>query len=94
MPLAVDRDELFQLTRQVQLTVGDVLLLVTDGVAETRNSVGELFGSERTLDVGRRNVEKRAGDMVHLIYEEVTGFAGGRAQDDDITILVAKVVER
>ena len=93
MPLAVDRDELFQLTRHVHLSVGDVLVLMTDGVVETRNAVGDLLGVRRALEVVRRHTDKPSSDIVHLIYEEVRGFAGARLQDDDITILVVKVVD-
>ena len=93
MPLAVDREELFQLTRQVHLSVGDVLVLMTDGVAETRNSVGEMFGTDRAMAVVREHKEKAASDIVNLIHEQVRGFAGARLQDDDITIFVVKVVD-
>jgi sigma-B regulation protein RsbU (phosphoserine phosphatase) len=93
MPLAVDRDELFQLTRQVQLAVGDVLVMMTDGVMESCNSLGELFGVERAMSVVKNHFQKPASEIVELLYEEVREFAGARPQDDDITILVVKAIE-
>jgi DNA-binding NarL/FixJ family response regulator len=93
MPLAVDRDELFQLTRQVQLSVGDVLVLMTDGVAETQNSRGELWGATRALEVVRRHVEQPADAIAGKVYEAARLFADGRTQDDDVTVLIVKVVE-
>ena len=91
MPLAVDRDELFQLTRQVQLSSGDVLVLMTDGVAETQNSAGDLLGVKRSLDLVRRYMHLPADQIVLKIYDAARSFAGNRPQDDDITILIAKV---
>ena len=91
MPLAVDRAELFQLTRQVQLSSGDVLLMMTDGVAETQNSAGELLGVERSLEIVRNNVQLPAKEIALKLYDAARSFAGNRVQDDDITVLIVKV---
>jgi serine phosphatase RsbU (regulator of sigma subunit) len=57
------------------LAAGERLTLVTDGVAEARNSSGELFGFERTAAIS----SEPAKSIVHAAQEF--------GQEDDITVL-------
>ncbi len=58
-----------------RLAAGERLTLVTDGVAEARNSLGELFGFERTAAISG----EPAKSIVHTAQEF--------GQEDDITVL-------
>ena len=58
-----------------RLAAGERLTLVTDGVAEARNSSGELFGFERTAAI--------AGEPAKSIVHAAQEFG----QKDDITVL-------
>lgn len=72
------------------LDPGDTLFLYTDGVTEAMNPADELFGDQRL----RRAAEELAGrplpEMTAGILEQVTVFAAGAAQSDDITILMIR----
>jgi serine phosphatase RsbU (regulator of sigma subunit) len=67
----------FQATR-LQLSPGDRLLLVTDGVTEAENSEGEFFGTDRLLLCG-------CGGF-GAIERAVTEFRGNMPLYDDCTI--------
>ena len=58
-----------------RLAKGEQLTLLTDGVLEARNSVGELFGFERTAAI--------AGQSAESIAHSAQTFG----QEDDITVL-------
>ncbi|MGB0681766.1 MAG: SpoIIE family protein phosphatase [Magnetovibrionaceae bacterium] len=90
-PLAVDAG-LSIASFNGQLGPGDVLLMATDGVAETRNRAGEMFGEERL----RRCLSRQRTQPAAIILESLTGelkaFRGDAEQKDDITIVVIKRV--
>ena len=52
LPLGVSEREIYEQIR-VPLHPGDVLLFYSDGLTETRNSAGELFGIERLAECVR-----------------------------------------
>ena len=75
IPLGLDADAGYgEIT--FELPVGVQLVLLTDGVVEARNSVGELFGFERTRAISTESAER------------IAGAARQFGQQDDITVLV------
>jgi phosphoserine phosphatase RsbU/P len=89
LPLGIDEEEQFTDAR-VQLHAGDVLIFYTDGITESRDKSGEMFGVER-LD----NVIGCCGGDVELIIRNillaVEEFTDSSAPTDDQTLIVARV---
>ena len=75
-----------------QLAAGDMLAIFSDGVTEAINAADEEFGDERLIDVLRRVRLQPAADVIQAVSRAVTEFAAGRAQSDDITLVVVKRV--
>ncbi len=69
---------------------GQVLLVGTDGIWETMNPEGELFGKERLKDAIRNSAGKTAGEILETVFSELSGFRKDQRRDDDITIVVVK----
>lgn len=88
-PLGVYTDSVWR-PSEVELEIGDVLLLYTDGVIETRRGE-EFFGEERLLRLLKR---KRTSvfRLPHLILEQVLAFSDG-ALKDDVAILALSLTE-
>ena len=59
---------------------GDILVLLTDGVTESRNSRGEMFGSERAIKA--LSVSRTADEFIKNLQSNLTQFCGGRFNDD------------
>ena len=72
--------------------VGDIIILLTDGLAETPNSEGELFGAQRVIDELHRNRSLSAAEIVNSVFKRVADFSQGAEQEDDYTMIVAKVL--
>src|SRR5262249_28741157 len=78
--------------RTIDLASGDVLVLHSDGVYESRNSDGELYGLERlTHMIAAQNRDASASQIRDAIMRDVEVFRGLAAQEDDVTVVVAKV---
>ncbi len=90
--LGLDGDYIYRTNRRTDCRPGQILVLGTDGVWETRNAANEMFGKERVCKL----VQRHAGGDVRQIREAIltalTSFLGARRAEDDITLLVAKLV--
>ena len=67
-------------------------MLLTDGLAETANEEGELYGGQRVIEELHRNRDLSAAEIVDSVFEAVENFSGGGEQEDDYTMIVAKVL--
>jgi sigma-B regulation protein RsbU (phosphoserine phosphatase) len=76
----------------VALSQGDILTLFTDGVTEQENEAGDEFSIERLEEVVRNRETEPAASLVANITEAVSAFAGEKAQADDLTVVVVKVL--
>ncbi len=92
VPIGMFVDTQFAATK-FQLAKDDILVAYTDGITEAANASGELWGLER-LERLLRSCNRMAPDeIVERILAEVSEFANGEPQHDDITLVVMKVQE-
>jgi sigma-B regulation protein RsbU (phosphoserine phosphatase) len=75
------------------LSQGQVLLIGTDGIWETQNESGEMFGKERLKALIRRYANLSSKKMITSIIAELQAFRKSVKQDDDITLVVIKIDE-
>jgi phosphoserine phosphatase RsbU/P len=94
IPLGVFADAEFRCGAETALGPGDLVLLLTDGVAEARAPDGSAFGTERVLDLVRHCRAGSARQIVEELYLAVRAFSQGQPQFDDITATVIKVGPR
>jgi len=85
---AVENREYF--SRTLSIGPGDVIVLYTDGVTESINSMEELFGEDRLNAIIKKNARLPAQEIVERILSGVCEFTGDMPQFDDITLLVIK----
>jgi sigma-B regulation protein RsbU (phosphoserine phosphatase) len=71
---------------------GTVIVIGTDGISETRNPSGEFFGSARLRDVIRDHAAKPVDRIQSAVIEAVQDFRGKSPQEDDVTLVVVKLV--
>jgi len=76
---------------RIQADPGEILLLTTDGIFETR-AHGQMFGRERFLEVIRRSRHLSAPDIRNAVFKALDDFRGNSAQEDDVTLVVIKFV--
>jgi len=92
--LGLDRGTLFRKTLAVEhiaLQPGDVYVLYTDGLVESRGPTGEEYGYDRLLESVRTHRHEEALDLHDLLLADLDRFLGGLPQyDDDTTLVVLK----
>lgn len=84
MPLGVLKDHEFERdVKIVDVENGSKLFLYTDGITESLNSSGDMYGEERLHEV----IEDGRQDPFNTLIKNLTNFHGEAEQDDDITLL-------
>ena len=75
---------------EVELALGDTLVLYTDGITEAENADGEEFGVSRLLDTLRSHSHLPVGPLLQAVVGAVQQFSSGGDQQDDITLVIAR----
>jgi sigma-B regulation protein RsbU (phosphoserine phosphatase) len=75
----------------IPLGVGDVVLLVTDGVTEAMNADGEPFGEERLAALVGEHGDLPFEELRERILREIRVFVGNTGLQDDLTLVLLKV---
>ena len=70
---------------------GQIIVIGTDGIWETHNRTGEMFGKEALMEIIRNNYTASARQIVDTVTEALEQFRGDDAPEDDITLVVIKV---
>lgn len=69
-----------------------IIAIHTDGIPETRNIHGEMFGMDRTREVIRKHSDTDAESIKNALVRALTAFRGDAPQEDDITLVVIKLL--
>jgi len=91
IPLGIATGSVYELADDVVLEPGDLAVLITDGVTESRSPQGAFFGDEGALAAVRASRHGRADQIVGQIHDAIRDFREGPQQIDDITIVVCKL---
>lgn len=76
----------------IKLSPGDAVLLATDGLHEIRNREDEDFSWGKLSEVWQHCRGRSAEETLNHLFAGVREFSTGRAQHDDITVVVVKAV--
>ena len=69
---------------------GDLFFFYTDGISEAMDGGGDYFGEERLGVCLEANVDRPPEAIRDCLLAEVTAFAQGQPQHDDITMVILK----
>lgn len=89
--IGVRKNEIYE-ARQLQLEKGDALLLYTDGITEAMNPAGEEFGAARLSRCLMASHTESSQAIIAAIIREVRAFTGTATMEDDVTMIVMKVL--
>jgi sigma-B regulation protein RsbU (phosphoserine phosphatase) len=77
--------------QRIDLGVGDVIALYTDGITEAMNEAGDLFGDARLARIIEEHGHLDAAELRERILREIEAFVGTADQHDDMTMILMKV---
>jgi sigma-B regulation protein RsbU (phosphoserine phosphatase) len=91
IPLGIVADFNFQESASASLPAGGIIVISTDGIVETRDTGGRMFGLNRFQDVIRRTAAASAEEIKRAVIGSLEAYQGTTDWEDDITLVVIKV---
>ncbi len=88
--LGVEEDYQYREHKRNGWRPGMIIILGTDGIHETQDSAGHMFGQERLQDVIREHAQEPAQSIQDAVMAALEHFRGDGPQQDDITLVVIK----
>ena len=76
----------------VKLAPGDMVVLYTDGVTDTRNEADDQFGRARLEQAVIMHRSADAETAIEKLFADLQQFAGTTPADDDVTIVIMKAL--
>ena len=92
MALGVDNQSQYEKNRKENIPRGSIIVMGTDGVWETRNDRGKMFGRTAIHDIIRDNSTAGAGDIMEAIFVQYKKFRKAARPEDDVTLVVVKLL--
>lgn len=89
--LGIDESYVFEVQEADNFQQGDIILIGTDGIFETRNKDQVVFGHENVNRILTQYRDQSAAEIKDALMSEVRTFRGDENQEDDITLVVVKI---
>ncbi len=90
MPIALYAGHGYAESRAV-LDAGDLLFFYTDGLVETENTAGEMFGADRLQTLLASQQTHGVDAVLHHVEQQVAAFRGDQEPFDDATMMVLRI---
>ena len=90
MPVGAINQSKFKV-KNGSLELGDVLLLMTDGMPELQSSKNEMFGYERIQNIFEKVAEKEPEEIINSLKAEGSAWVNDQEPGDDVTFVVIKM---
>ena len=76
--------------RRETLAAGEVMIMYTDGLSESRNAAKEEYGADRLAEVCRAHPQVSAHELRDAIFRDLEAFTGGSPAADDRTLVIVR----
>jgi len=77
-------------SRPFHLDKGDILVVVSDGLADAQNPQHEMFGEQKLLQIIRQGARSGGQAIEQEFLKAIEEFTQGMAQTDDITFVLVE----
>ena len=91
LALGVKENYAFESRHMSGLKVGQIIIIGTDGIWESCNPSGEMFGKERLMEIIRNTAVQSAEVILESIFLEHLAFSSGLKNEDDLTLVIVKI---
>ncbi len=89
--MGVDADLKYAENKKHGIKKGQIIMLATDGIWESRNPQGQMFGKSSIAAVIRQNKNAGADQILNAVFDDLNRFRRGAESEDDTTLVVIKI---
>lgn len=91
IPLAIDLGWDFHPSTVARFAEGDIVLIATDGLWETKSEQGNRFGKSRMREILREHHARPAAEIARAVSDAAAEFRGHAPQRDDLTVVTIRI---
>ena len=91
--LGLDEEYAYPSNHKDDLKAGQLLIVGTDGIWESHNKAGEMFGKKRFQDTVRRHAASGAEAIIDAVLNDHRLFTQDARPEDDITLVIVKITK-
>jgi len=91
VPLGILPGQEYPSSQSIEISAGDMVVLLTDGISEAHTPDGTEMGVAGALEVVKANRHLDAKEIVHKLYRSACAHAQDTPQEDDITSIICKI---
>jgi serine phosphatase RsbU (regulator of sigma subunit) len=91
LPLGIMPHHVFTCSEPVPLNQGDTVVMLTDGILEAFSPERQPFGTERTVEVVRENLEAPVERIIDALRCAVAEHTKCQELSDDLTLIILRV---
>ncbi|MCL4783619.1 MAG: SpoIIE family protein phosphatase [Bryobacterales bacterium] len=92
LTISIDPTETYAEFHRDDLSTGEIIVIGTDGIWESRNHRGEHFGKDALRQAIRDSAAGSAEQICQSITDALERFRESEAQNDDVTLVVVKLL--
>jgi PAS domain S-box-containing protein len=92
LSLGVDETFVYEENFKTGLVPGQIIAIGTDGIWESFNRQEEMFGKQRFREIIREHAHLSAQEILDTVYRTLDTYTLGRKKDDDVTLVVIKII--
>ena len=89
-PIGVEKNTVYTDT-ELEVDSGDILVMYSDGVAESVNIAGRQYSKNRLIQIVTENKNLSGKEIASLVKTDIKQFCGSVRQHDDQTVLIIKI---
>ena len=93
IPIGVVPDWHYEENEKAGLEKGQIIVISTDGICETFNPQNEIYGKEPVRNIIRKNKNGTAEEILEAIIADLNRFRKGLDLQDDVTLIVIKIMD-
>lgn len=79
---------------ETDLSENDLLLLCSDGITEAQDEKGEMFETDRVIQIVKKNFHQNVAEIGSEIIRQVHDFSKEGIYEDDTTLLLFRRIEK
>jgi sigma-B regulation protein RsbU (phosphoserine phosphatase) len=91
MALGIDANYIYRQRSKTGLSEGQIFLIGTDGIWETRDDSGRMFSKKRLAALIREHATSSSEKLLETIMTSLQDFRGPAKQEDDVTLALVKI---
>ena len=89
-PIGVEKNTTYT-DNELEVNSGDIIVMYSDGVAESVNIAGRQYSKNRLIQIVTENKNLSGKEIASLVKTDIKQFCGSVRQHDDQTVLIIKI---